>query len=230
MRAAPLAGHNAVQRRGKCRDPTMPLHRSHYERLRVAEQATAQDIQSAWQAAVARQQRVAGESPIAQAVALADIHAAYEVLSDPQRRAHYDQQLLGRRGPQPESVVPSGWAPQSANDEHAGPPPRSPSAAWARCRTYLRPMVDWLQAVPARLAPHATRQRGWAAGAAAALLGGWWAMQAVVGVESGPPVQQQARAARPLPPQAAEAYPQWLAAAGRATPHPLDGEPLRLKR
>jgi curved DNA-binding protein CbpA len=201
----------------------MPIHRSHYQRLRVAEQATAQDIQAAWQAAVARQQRVAGESPIAQAVALADIHAAYEVLSDPQRRAHYDQQLMGRRGPPPKSVVPSGWAPQSANDEHAGPPPRSPPAAWERCRTQLRRVADWLQAVPARLAPHATRQRGWAVGmAAAAVLGGWWVTQVVDGVE--------ARAARPLPPQAAEAYPQWLAAASRATPHPLDGEPLRLKR
>lgn len=210
----------------------MPLHRSHYERLSVAEQASAQDIQAAWRAAVARQQRVAGESPIAQAVALADIHAAYEVLSDPQRRAHYDQQLLGRRGPQPESVVPSGWAPQSANDEHAGPPPRSPAAAWERCRTQLRRVAGWLQAVPAALVPHATRRRGWAAGvaAAAAMLGGWWATQAVDGVEAGLPVQQQAHTVRPLPPQAAEAYPQWLAAAGRATPHPLDGEPLRLKR
>jgi hypothetical protein len=209
----------------------MPIHRSHYERLKIAEQATAQDIHAAWQAAVARQQRVAGESPIAQAVALADIHAAYEVLSDPQRRVHYDQQLSGRRSPQPESVVPSGWAPQSANDEHAGPPPRSPAAAWDRCRTLLRRLADGVQAVPALLAPHATRRRGWAAGVVAtALLGGWWATQAVNGVEAGPPVQQQARAARPLPPQAAEAYPQWLAAAGRATPHPLDGEPLRLKR
>ena len=106
----------------------MMASNSHYERLKVAEQASDADIRAAWQAEVDRHRRLASQSPIAQAVALADIHAAYEVLSDPKRRARYDKKLAAYRGAETDPAA-HGLPLHSANDEDAADPaPRAPVA------------------------------------------------------------------------------------------------------
>lgn len=219
--------------------PAMSSSSSHYERLKVAEQASDADIHAAWQAAVSQQRRVASQSPIAQAVALADIHAAYQVLSDPKRRAHYDKKLAAGRGAETEPAA-HGLPLHSANDEDAvaprqpdvaaGPAPRDESAA-----SILR-MAESLRGMLGDLSQDLARPRLWPTGpggmavvtVVAALLGAWLALSAdSTAQRAGGP---EARAhLRRLSPQARQAHAQWLVAA-RTESHPLDGEPLRLRR
>jgi hypothetical protein len=211
----------------------MPIQKSsHYECLKIAERATAQDIHAAWKAAVDQQQRAAGRSPIARAMALADLQAAYEVLSDPRRRAEYDQQLAARRPARPDrpDQVVDGAGPHSANDEHAQAPRTGRAApAWRRAQERLRGV--WWPALHAR-------QGRWAAAVAGTVAVAWWAgvtagrapgegaVPRAVVVREG----KRPQPARVLPPAAAEAHGHWLQVAGRAVPHPLDGDPLRLRR
>jgi hypothetical protein len=220
----------------------MSTSSSHYERLKIAERATAQDIHAAWRAALDRQQRVAGESPIAQAVALADIQTAYEVLSDPRRRAEYDCRLASRRGGARGAVRLDPGA-ECANDAHAAGALRSRLAAFTRQQAHrLRSWGEtWMGLRAARRLLPPLPAGGWAAGLAmAALLGGWWAGASSGGVGDSAAqrrsamAMQRPAAAAPLPPAAAEAdieaHAQWVAVAARRAPHPLDGEPLRLRR
>lgn len=217
----------------------MSSSNSHYERLSVAEQASDADIRAAWQAAVSRQRRVASQSPIAQAVALADIHAAYQVLSDPKRRAHYDKKLAAGRGAETEPAA-HGLPLHSANDEDsaeprspafaAGPPPRDESAA-----SVLR-MAESLRGMLGELSQDLARPRLWPTGPGgmavvtivAALLGAWLALSAGSTSQSARGPEARAHLRR-LSPQARQAHAQWLVTA-RTESHPLDGEPLRLRR
>jgi hypothetical protein len=216
-----------------------PSSNSHYERLKVAEQASNEDIRAAWQAAVDRQRRLASQSPIAQAAALADIHAAYRVLSDPERRAHYDKKLAGGRGADTEPAA-HGLPLHSANDEDAaapppsalaaGPPPRDASAA-----SMLR-MAESLRGMLTELSQDVARPRLWpgsplgmaAVILVAALLGVWLALSADSTAQGagGPAARAHLRR---LSPQARQAHAHWLVTA-RTESHPLDGEPLRLRR
>lgn len=217
----------------------MSSSNSHYERLKVAEQASDADIRAAWQAAVSQQRRVACQSPIAQAVALADIHAAYQVLSDPKRRAHYDKKLAAVRGAETEPAA-HGLPQHSANDEDAGapttsalsagPPPRDESAA-----SILR-MAESLRGMLTELSQDLARPRLWprspggmvAVTIVAALLGAWLALSAD-STANGPGGPEARAYLRRLSPQARQAHAQWLVTV-RTESHPLDGEPLRLRR
>lgn len=223
---------------GEHAEPAM-VSSSHYERLRVAEQASEEDIRAAWQAEVNRQRRLASQSPIAQAVALADIHAAYEVLSDPKRRAHYDKKLAACRGAETDPAA-HGLPLHSANDEDAaGPTPRTPAAApsphEAATAASLR-MAESLRGMLTQLGQDLARPRLWPASPGgmaavtlvAALLGAWLALSADSGPHGAAGAQARAHLRR-LSPQARQAHAQWLTTA-RTESHPLDGEPLRLRR
>lgn len=212
---------------------------SHYERLRVAERASDEDIRAAWQAEVDRQRRLASQSPIAQAVALADIHAAYEVLSDPKRRARYDRKLAAYRGAEIDPAA-HGLPLHSANDEDAADPaPRAPAAAPSThtdaMATSLH-MAESLRGLLTQLGQELARPRLWPASpggmaavtVAAALLGAWLALSADSGPQGAAGAQARAHLRR-LSPQARQAHAQWLVTA-RTESHPLDGEPLRLRR
>jgi curved DNA-binding protein CbpA len=212
---------------------------SHYERLKVAEQASDEDIRAAWQAEVDRQRHLASQSPIAQAVALADIHAAYAVLSDRKRRAHYDKKLAACRGAEADPAA-HGLPRHSANDEDAaGPAPRVPAAAPPphddATAASLR-MAESLGGMLTQLGQDLARPRLWpsspggmaAVTVVAALLGAWLALSADSTAYG--PAGPEARAhLRRLSPQARQAHAQWLVTA-RTASHPLDGEPLRLRR
>ena len=217
----------------------MMASNSHYERLKVAEQASDADIRAAWQAEVDRHRRLASQSPIAQAVALADIHAAYEVLSDPKRRARYDKKLAAYRGAETDPAA-HGLPLHSANDEDAADPaPRAPvatspqhddaTAASLRTAESLRGMLAQLGQDLARPSLWPASPGGMAAvTVVAALLGAWLALSADSTAHG--PVGAEARAhLRRLSPQARQAHAQWLVTA-RTESHPLDGEPLRLRR
>jgi hypothetical protein len=217
----------------------MSSSNSHYERLSVAEQASEADIRAAWQAAVDRHRRLASQSPIAQAMALADIHAAYEVLSDPKRRAHYDKKLAAYRGAEADPAA-HGLPLHSANDEDAaepqppafaaGPPPHDQSAA-----SILR-MAESLRGMLTELSQDLARPRLWptspggmaAVTLVAALLGAWLALSADSTTQGASGKEARAHLRR-LSPQARQAHAQWLVTA-RTESHPLDGEPLRLRR
>jgi len=220
-------------------EPAMSSSNSHYERLRVAERASNEDIRAAWQAAVDRQRCLASQSPIAQAVALADLRAAYEVLSDPKRRAHYDKKLAAYRGAEADPAA-HGLPLHSANDEDAaesqppafaaGPPPHDQSAA-----SILR-MAESLRGMLTELSHDLARPRLWptspggmaAVTLVAALLGAWLALSADSTKQGAGGPEARAHLRR-LSPQARQAHAQWLVTA-RTESHPLDGEPLRLRR
>lgn len=69
---------------------------SHYDTLQVAPTASAADLRSAYRRAAQRHHPDrCGDDPAAQRQ-MADVNAAYAVLSHPQRRASYDQWLRAR--------------------------------------------------------------------------------------------------------------------------------------
>lgn len=220
-------------------EPVMSSSNSHYERLRVAEQASHEDIRAAWRAEVDRQRRVASQSPIAQAVALADLHAAYEVLSDPRRRARYDKKLAACRGAESEPAA-HGLPLHSANDEDAAE--LAPSVATAGPQSHdesaaaILRMAESLRGMLTELSRDLAQPRLWPrspGGMAtvtlvAALLGAWLALSADSTTQGsgGPEARAQLRR---LLPQTRQAHAQWLVTT-RTESHPLDGAPLRLRR
>ena len=68
-----------------------------YDLLQVRSDATTQDIRHAWRRLAQEHHPDRGAS--ADGEAMTRINHAYEVLSDPDRRARYDQQLLAQRPP-----------------------------------------------------------------------------------------------------------------------------------
>lgn len=93
--------------------------RSHYEVLGVGESATAEEIHAAWRGLVSRYHpdRHSGNplEDLAQQ-RIAEINAAWDVLSDPQRRARYDAELVRSRAraagsPRPAPGVDAPTAP-----------------------------------------------------------------------------------------------------------------------
>lgn len=68
-----------------------------YEVLQVRSDATTQDVRTAWRRLA--QEHHPDRGGAADPEAMTRINHAYEVLSDPDRRARYDQQLLAVRKP-----------------------------------------------------------------------------------------------------------------------------------
>ncbi|MEO1094260.1 MAG: DnaJ domain-containing protein [Cyanobacteria bacterium J06638_28] len=67
-----------------------PLEKNHYQTLELAETATQQEIKQAYRR-LAKQFHPDSQTPESGHESIQQLNAAYEVLSDPQRRSHYDR-------------------------------------------------------------------------------------------------------------------------------------------
>jgi curved DNA-binding protein CbpA len=84
----------------------IPLLRTHYDTLHVSRDASPAEIQSAYRRLARRYHPDrTGHSPENEA-AMQALNAAYEVLSDPQKRAEHDRWIAAELGAEPFAVSP----------------------------------------------------------------------------------------------------------------------------
>ena len=210
---------------------------SFYERLGVAADADVATLRAAWEQ---RQASLpATQDPIERAVALAELREALDVLSDPTRRAAYDERLRERESQvlRPHGQALGDAAALQADRERVrallGLPAHPVSAAANEATAHLEPTAP----VPLDEAPGAAprtllRRRPWLVGLGSGLV-------AAVLVLALAPVTQttvtrelaedSAEAAAALPATAPAPAAATVLAAVPPPAHHFDGEPLPLR-
>jgi hypothetical protein len=207
---------------------------SFYERLGVAVDADVATLRTAWEGRQAALPVTL--DPIERAVCLAELREALDVLSDPTRRAAYDERLREReretRVLRPHGQALSDPVAQAADRERVRAPlglPAAPSpVATAHDAAANEPTAPLDPAAPSprgerlRVRPLALRRRPW-------LIGLGSGLGAAVLVLALAPVTQSS-VTRELSEDAARAAATATAApAAPARSHAFDGEPLPLR-
>lgn len=135
----------------------MSEERNYYQVLMVAEDADAEIIAVVRRALAKRYHPDVDPTPEA-AQRMVLINEAYQVLSDPQRRARYDTDLASRRNPQSAERTGSGAARGAYGPAGAPPGPAQGSvinigrySGWSlgQIKRYDPAFLEWLMTVPA---------------------------------------------------------------------------------
>lgn len=207
-----------------------PARHSFYERLGVSVDADVGRLRAAWEQ---RQAALpATLDPIERAVALAELREALDVLSDPTRRAAYDERLKERELQvlRPHGQALSDPAAQAADRERVrallgfAPMPSLSASAANEATASLDPTVPVPLDEPPVARTSWLRRRPW-------LLGMGTGLSAAVLVMALAPFTQ-ATLTREMSEDAARAAASATlpaAATAPTRPHALDGEPLSLR-
>jgi len=207
-----------------------PARHSFYERLGVSTDADVVELRAAWEQ---RQGALpATLDPIERAVCLAELREALDVLSDPIRRAAYDERLKERAGQvlRAHGQALTEPAAQAADLERVrallglAPMPVVSATAANEATAHLEPTAPVPLDEPAVARPSWLRRRPW-------MIGVGTGLSAAVLVLALAPVTQSV-VTRELSEDAARAAATATlpaAATAPVRPHALDGEPLPLR-